>query len=315
MNKKSTIFIAGHAGLVGSAVYRNLSGHGYQNLITIEKSKLDLTDFKKVDHFFRKNNIKYMIICAAKAGGILANKNYPVQFFNENILIQNSLLNLALKYKLKRTIFLGTSCIYPNNSKTPIKEDALLNGKVHETNEAYAIAKIAGIKLCDSLYKQYALDIVALMPTNVYGVNDKYSKKFSHVIPAMIAKFLDAKNKNQKNVKLWGDGSPEREFIFSDDLAEAIYIILKTDKKKLYNLCNNSFPIINVGSGYIYSIKKLAHLLKIKIGFKGKINFDHKFPNGVMKKHLNFHKIKQLGWSPKINLDRGLDIVLKNLPR
>jgi len=313
MNKKSRIFIAGHAGLVGSAVHRNLLGNGYQNLITVGKSKLDLTDFKKVDYFFSKNNIKYMIICAAKAGGILANNNYPVQFFNENILIQNSLLNLALKYKIKRTIFLGTSCIYPNNSKTPIIEEALLNGKIHKTNEAYAVAKIAGIKLCESLYKQYGLDTVALMPTNVYGLNDKYSKKFSHVIPAMIAKFLEAKKKNKKIIKLWGDGSPEREFIFSDDLAEAIYLILRTKKKKLYNLCNNNFPIINIGSGYIYSIKKLAELLKIKIGFKGKIIFDHKFPNGVMKKNLNFNRIQKLGWSPKTNLDLGLDIVLKDL--
>ena len=260
-----------------------------------------------------QNNIKYMIICAAKAGGILANNNYPVQFFNENILIQNSLLNLALKYKLKRTVFLGTSCIYPNNSKTPIIEEALLNGKIHKTNEAYAVAKIAGIKLCESLYKQYGLDTVALMPTNVYGLNDKYSKKFSHVIPAMIAKFLEAKKKNKKIIKLWGDGSPEREFIFSDDLAEAIYLILRTNKKKLYNLCNNNFPIINIGSGYIYSIKKLAELLKIKIGFKGKIIFDHKFPNGVMKKNLNFNRIQKLGWSPKTNLNLGLDIVLKDL--
>ena len=313
MNKKSRIFIAGHAGLVGSAVYRNLLGNGYQNLITVGKSKLDLRDFKKVDYFFSKNNIKYMIICAAKAGGILANNNYPVQFFNENILIQNSLLNLALKYKIKRTIFLGTSCIYPNNSKTPIIEEALLNGKIHKTNEAYAVAKIAGIKLCESLYKQYGLDTVALMPTNVYGLNDKYSKKFSHVIPAMIAKFLEAKKKNKKIIKLWGDGSPEREFIFSDDLAEAIYLILRTNKKKLYNLCNNNFPIINIGSGYICSIKKLAELLKIKIGFKGKIIFDHKFPNGVMKKNLNFNRIQKLGWSPKTNLDLGLDIVLKDL--
>ena len=313
MNKKSTIFIAGHTGLVGSAVYRNLLEHGYKNLITVDKNKLDLTDFKKVDYFFSKNNIQYMIICAAKAGGILANNTYPVEFFNENILIQNSLLNLALKYKVKRTIFLGTSCIYPNNSKTPIKEDALLNGKIHKTNEAYAIAKIAGIQLCSSLYRQYGLDIVALMPTNVYGINDKYSKKFSHVIPAMIAKFLDAKNKSKKIIKLWGDGSPEREFIFSDDLAEGIYTILKTNKKKLYNLCNNNFPIINIGSGYIYSIKKLANLLKRKISYKGKIYFDHKYPNGVMKKDLNFDKIKKLGWSPKINLEQGLDIILKDL--
>jgi GDP-L-fucose synthase len=313
MNKSSKIFIAGHNGLVGSAVYRKLLSHGYKNLITIHKKNLDLTDIRKVNIFFSKNDIEYMIICAAKAGGIIANNNYPVEFFNENILIQNSLLNLALKYKLKRTIFLGTSCIYPDNSKTPISEDALLTGKLHETNESYAIAKIAGIKLCKALYNEYNLDVVALMPTNVYGINDKYSEKFSHVIPAMITKFINAIKKNKKIVKLWGDGSPQREFIFSDDLAEAIYIILKTKKNFLYSLCNNNFPIINIGSGYIYSIKKLAILIKKKIGYNGKIYFDNKYPNGVMKKHLNFNRVKKLNWFPKVNLDQGLDIVIKDL--
>jgi GDP-L-fucose synthase len=313
MNKKSRIFIAGHNGLVGSAVYKNLLNKGYKNLIVINKKKLNLMNFKKVDNFFKKNQIEYMIICAAKVGGIIANTKNPVEFFNENILIQNSLLNLALKYKLKRTIFLGTSCIYPCYSKTPIKEDTLLTGKLHPTNKSYAIAKIAGIELCQALYNQYNLDVVALMPTNVYGVNDKYYDESSHVIPGMITKFLNAKNKNKNIVKLWGDGSPEREFIFSDDLAEAIYKILKISKGKLFNLCDRNFPIINIGSGYIYSIKNIANLLKKKIGYNGKIYFDNKYPNGVMKKHLNFDRIKKLGWLPKINLNKGLNIVLKDL--
>jgi GDP-L-fucose synthase len=313
MNKKSNIFIAGHSGLVGSAVYKNLLSKGYKNLIIINKKKLNLINFKKVDIFFKKNKIKYMIICAAKVGGIVANSQQPVEFFNENILIQNSLLNLALKYKLKRTIFLGSSCIYPRYSKTPIKENTLLTGKLHPTNQSYAIAKIAGIELCKALYNEYNLDVVALMPTNVYGINDKYSDKFSHVIPGMITKFLNAKTRKKNKVKLWGDGSPEREFIFSDDLAEAIYKVLKANKKKLHNLCDNNFPIINIGSGYIYSIKKIANLLKKKIGYNGKIYFDNRYPNGVMKKHLNFDRIKKLGWLPKINLKKGLDIVLKDL--
>ena len=234
MNKNSRIFIAGHNGLVGSAVYRNLIKKNFRNLIVISKDKLDLKDSKKVDRFFKKNRIEYLIICAAKAGGILANSRYPVEFFNENILIQNSLLNAALKFKIKRTIFLGTSCIYPDKVRTPIKEQYLLTGKLHPSNEAYAIAKIAGIKFCNALYNQYKLDVVALMPTNVYGLNDKYSEKDSHVIPAMILKFINAKNKRKKTVEIWGDGSPKREFIYSDDLAEAIHLVLKVTKKKLF---------------------------------------------------------------------------------
>jgi GDP-L-fucose synthase len=215
--------------------------------------------------------------------------------------------------KLKRTIFLGTSCIYPDQARTPIKEDQLLAGKLHNSNEAYAIAKIAGIKLSESLYKQYNLDIVALMPTNVYGINDKYSDKDSHVIPALILKFLRAKKENRKQVEIWGDGSPKREFIFSDDLAEAIYIVLKTSKKKLYKLCNNNFPIINVGTSDIYSIKQLAYLIMNKIKYNGKLFFNKKYPNGVIKKNIDTSRLKKLGWKSKFNLSKGLDIVLKEL--
>jgi len=311
MNKYSKIFIAGHNGLVGSAVFRNLKKHGYKNLIIISKKKLDLKNTKKVDLFFKKKKIEYMVICAALAGGIVANSKYPVDFFNENILIQNSLLNAALKFKLKRTIFLGTSCIYPDKAKTPIKEDLLLTGKIHETNEAYAISKIAGIQLCKALYNQYGLDVVALMPTNIYGMNDRYNDEKSHVIPAMILKFLKAKKSNKKIIKIWGDGTPKREFLYSDDLAEAIRIVLNTSNRKLLKLCQNKFPIINIGSGDIYSIKNLANLIKNKVGFKGNIFFDKRYPNGVAKKNLNYERIKKLNWRPEINLTKGLDIILK----
>jgi GDP-L-fucose synthase len=313
MNKNSRIFIAGHCGLVGSAVYRNLKGKGYKELIVITRKKLDLKDQKKVELFFKKQKIEYLIICAALAGGVVANNNYPVEFFNENILIQNSLLNAALKFKIKRTIFLGTSCIYPYSAKIPIKEDSLLKGKLHETNESYAIAKIAGIQLSKAMHKQYNMDIVALMPTNIYGINDKYDEFTSHVIPGMIKKFITAKNKNKKTIKLWGDGKPIREFLYSDDLAEAIYLILKSPKKKLFKICNNNFPIINVGSGDFYTIKKLANLIKKKIDFKGKIIFDKKFPNGVMNKNLSSARIKKLNWKPSVKLRNGIDIVLNDL--
>ena len=313
MNKNSRIFIAGHNGLVGSAVYRNLIKKKFKNLIVISKDKLDLKDSKKVDKFFKKNRIEYLIICAAKAGGILANSRYPVEFFNENILIQNSLLNAALKFKIKRTIFLGTSCIYPNKSSNPIKEEYLLTGQLHESNQAYAIAKIAGIKLCEALYHQHNLDVVALMPTNVYGINDKYSNMNSHVIPAMLLKFINAKKNKNLLVRLWGDGSPQREFIYSDDLAEAIYRVLLSKKNFIHKICNNNFPIINIGTGEIYSIKQLANIIKFKLGYKGNIVFDKNYPNGVLKKNLNNNKIKKLGWSPKIKLDQGLELVIKDL--
>ena len=313
MNKDSRIFIAGHNGLVGSAVYRNLIKKGYKKIITIPKKKLDLKNQKKVELFFKKNKIEYLVICAALAGGVVANNTYPVEFFNENILIQNSLLNAALKFRIKRTIFLGTSCIYPHKSKIPIKEDFLLKGDLHETNEAYAIAKIAGIKLSKAMYREYGLDIVALMPTNIYGINDKYDEFTSHVIPGMIKKFISAKNKHKKIIELWGNGKPVREFLCSDDLAEAIYKVLKTSKKRLFKICNNDFPIFNVGSGDIYSIKQLADLIKNKIGFPGKIFFNKNFPNGVMNKNLSSSRIKKLGWKPLIKLRDEIDLMLNNL--
>ena len=313
MNKDSRIFIAGHNGLVGSAVYRNLFKKGYKKIITIPKKELDLKNQRKVELFFKKNKIEYLVICAALAGGVVANNTYPVEFFNENILIQNSLLNAALKFRIKRTIFLGTSCIYPHKSKIPIKEDFLLKGDLHETNEAYAIAKIAGIKLAKAMYREYGLDVVALMPTNIYGINDKYDEFTSHVIPGMIKKFIIAKNKHKKKIELWGNGKPVREFLCSDDLAEAIYKVLRSTKKKLFRICNDNFPILNVGSGDIYSIKQLAELIKNKTEFQGKIFFNKNFPNGVMNKNLSFSRIKKLGWQPSVKLKDGINDILNNL--
>jgi len=313
VNKDSRIFIAGHNGLVGSAVYRNLKKKGYKKIITISKKRLDLKNQKKVELFFKKNRVEYLVICAALAGGVVANNTYPVEFFNENILIQNSLLNSALKFRIKRTIFLGTSCIYPYNSKIPIKEDFLLKGDLHETNEAYAIAKIAGIKLSKAMYREYGLDIVTLMPTNIYGINDKYDELTSHVIPGMIKKFIIAKNKHKKKIELWGNGKPVREFLCSDDLAEAIYKVLRSTKKKLFRICNDNFPILNVGSGDIYSIKQLAELIKNKTEFQGKIFFNKNFPNGVMNKNLSFSRIKKLGWQPSVKLKDGINDILNNL--
>ena len=238
-----------------------------------------------------------MVICAALAGGIVANQNYPVEFFNENIMIQNSLLNSALKLKLKRTIFLGTSCIYPHKARTPIKENLLLTGKLHETNEAYAIAKIAGIKLSEAMYRQHNLDIVCLMPTNVYGINDKYSEEKSHVIPGMIYKFLKAKKLKKKKIELWGDGSPRREFLHADDLGSACIFLLENYDDDI---------AINVGVGEDVSIKELAEMIKRIVGFEGTVEWDSSKPDGTPRKLLDVSRLTDLGWKAKISLEDGI---------
>ena len=233
MKKTDSIFIAGHNGLVGSAVLNLLVKKGYKKIIKVDRKKLDLQDFKKVKSYFKNKKIDYMIMAAARAGGILANSTNQKDFFLENVEIQNSLLNLALDKKIKRTIFLGTSCIYPKLSKTPIKEEALLTGKLEKTNQCYAIAKISGIKLCEALTEDFKLDIICLMPTNVYGHNDNFHKVNGHVIPAMITKFEEAIKKKKNEITLLGTGKPLREFIHADDLASAIIFSLNLKKKKI----------------------------------------------------------------------------------
>ncbi len=310
MKKSDKIFIAGHNGLVGSSVYNLLKKKGFKNLILVNRKKLDLRDFKKVKYFFKNKKIDYMVIAAAKAGGIIANSLNQKNFFFENIEIQNSLLKLAYEKKIKRTIFLGTSCIYPKFSKIPIKEDSLLTGSLEKTNQCYAIAKIAGIKLCEALFEDHKLDIVCLMPTNVYGENDKFHSIDGHVIPAMISKFEYAKERGLKQVKLLGTGKPVREFIHSNDLASAIYLCLKTAKKDYNKIFKGSLPILNVGTKDYISIKNLSILIARYINFKGKIFFDKNSPDGTHKKNLDSSRILKLGWSPKINFRDGLKKVI-----
>ena len=312
MNKKDTIFIAGHKGLVGSSVLSSLKRRGFKKIITVDRKKLDLRDYKKVEIFFKKKKIDYMVMAAAKAGGIIANSRNQKDFFIENIEIQNSLLKLALKKKIKRTIFLGTSCIYPKYSKTPIVEDSLLTGKLEKTNQCYAIAKIAGIKLCETLYEDHNLDIVCLMPTNVYGINDNFDKLNGHVIPAMISKFIDARKKKSKLIKLLGTGRPIREFIYSDDLADAIIKCLIISNNKFRRKFKSKLPMINVGSGESISKLKLSKLIAKFVNFRGKIMFDKNFPDGTYKKNLNSKNIYNLGWRPKVKLHEGLKKVIKN---
>ena len=316
MKKTDKIFIAGHNGLVGKATLDLLKKKGFKNLITVSRKKLDLRDKIKVTKYFKNKKIDYMIMAAARAGGIIANSTNQKDFFLENVEIQNSLLNLALDKKIKRTIFLGTSCIYPKHSKTPIKEEALLTGKLEKTNQCYAIAKISGIKLCEALTEDFKLDIICLMPTNVYGHNDNFHKVNGHVIPAMITKFEEAIKKKKNEITLLGTGKPLREFIHADDLALAIIFSLNLKKKKkIKNLFRSSMPILNIGTKEIVSIKKLSKLIAKFTGFKGKINFDKQSPDGTFKKDLDISKVTKLGWSSKIKLFDGLKGVIEKRKR
>ncbi|MDA9629846.1 NAD-dependent epimerase/dehydratase family protein [Candidatus Pelagibacter sp.] len=311
--KNSSIFLAGHNGLVGSAVLRQLKSLNFKKIITIPRKNLDLTNRDAVKNFFKKKKIDYLVMAAARVGGILANKNYQDEFLLDNINIQNNLLLLAKEKKIKRTIFLGSSCIYPKKSKTPIKESSLLTGKLEKTNECYAVAKIAGIKLSEAMMYRYKLDVVAIMPTNTYGINDNFDVDNSHVIPAMLSKFLKAKKYNQNFVKLYGTGKPEREFIYSDDLASAIVKMLFISKNKLIKKFDKNLPIINVGTGKNVSIKNLALLIKKITKYNGKILFDSNFPDGTFKKNLDSKIIKSFGWTPKIKIGEGLNRVYNSI--
>jgi len=309
LKKQSKIYIAGHNGLVGSSVHNLLLRHGYKNILCKRKKDLDLTDEKKVDIFFKKNKPKYLIICAAKVGGILHNKTYPLEFLLENFLIEKNLLIAAKKYNIERTIFLGSSCIYPKKSKTPIKESHLMSGKLEKTNESYALSKIMGIKISEILYEKYKKDIICLMPTNLYGKNDNFDVTSSHVIPGLISKFLNAKKK-KLDVEVWGSGRPIREFLHVDDLANAIFTVLKTDKKKINKIFKGKLPIINIGSGESITIKKLTLLIKKITNYKGKIFFNKNYPDGTMNKNLDSTMIKKLKWKAKIKLATGLQEII-----
>ena len=310
MKKKSYIFLAGHKGLVGSSLLNLLKRKGYKNIITVDKKKLNLRDYKKVKNFFKNKKIDYLIMAAARAGGIIANSSNQKDFFIENVEIQNSLLQLALDKKVKRTIYLGTSCIYPKFAKNPISENSLLTGELEKTNQCYAIAKISGIKLSEALFQDYKLNIICLMPTNVYGNNDNFDKINGHVIPAMVTKFIEAKKKSKKIVKLLGTGKPIREFIHSDDLAEAILKCLNVSSKKMNKIFNGKLPILNIGTGENIKIINLAKMISKFLNYRGKIRFDKRFPDGTYRKNLNSKIIKKLGWRPRISLKNGLKEVI-----
>lgn len=297
MNKKSKIYVAGHLGLVGSAITRKLQRDGYKNLVLRSKDELDLMDFKKVQEFFKKEKPEYVFLAAAKVGGIMANKTYKADFIYQNLQIQNNIIYNAWKFGVKKLLFLGSSCIYPANCPQPIKENYLLSGKLEETNDAYAVAKIAGIKMCQSFNEQYKTNFIAVMPTNLYGPRDNFDLESSHVLPAMIRKFHEAKVKKEKKAVLWGTGKVYREFLYVDDLADACVFLINN---------YNSSEIINIGTGKDLTIRELAEKVKKIVGFKGKIRWDVSKPDGTKRKKLDVSRLKKTGWKPKTELEPGI---------
>ncbi len=304
------IYIAGHKGMVGSALARKLRGDKKIKLITKEKNELNLIDQSKVQDFFKNEKIDQVYLAAARVGGIYANNKYPAEFIYQNIMIQTNIIHAAFKHDVKKLLFLGSSCIYPKNSTQPIKENELLNGKLEATNEPYAIAKIAGIKMCESYNLQYhdshKLDYRSIMPTNLYGPGDNFNPLTGHVIPAMIYRFHKGKIENTPFVDIWGQGTVRREFLYVDDMADASIHLMNLDRE-IYNqftepMCSH----INVGSGQEITIEELAKLIKEVVGYKGQINFDTTKPEGTPRKLLDSKVINSLGWSPKFDLRNGL---------
>jgi GDP-L-fucose synthase len=297
ISKNSKIFVAGHRGLVGSAVVRRLKIHGFKNILTISKNKLDLTNQSKTYNFLKKNKPKFIIICSAKVGGILANNTFKAEFIYDNLQIQNNLIHNAYINKIDNLIFLGSSCVYPRDCKQPIKEKYLLNGELEKTNEPYAIAKIAGIKLCESYNYQYGTNYLCLMPTNTFGPNDNYNLKTSHFIPALIRKAHELKKNKNKTLYLWGSGKVRREAIYVDDIADAcIHFMNKKTKESL----------INIGSGKDYTILQFAKKILNIVGVKAHIKLDRTKPDGTPRKLLDITEAKKYGWKSKITLEDGL---------
>jgi len=310
------IYIAGHKGMVGSAIKRIFIKNDFKNILSNTRKELDLLDSYKVFDWFAANKPDVVIIAAAKVGGIYANNNFPVNFLLENIKIQNNVIEAAWKTGSRRLLFLGSSCIYPKLTAQPIKEDSLSTGELEKTNEWYATAKISGIKLCEALNKQYGFDSICLMPTNLYGPGDNYHSTNSHVVPSLIKRFYDAKNLNKREVVCWGSGIPRREFLHVDDLAEAILFTLKywDPSSKNAPLTKKGSPLLhlNVGTGVDITIKKLAEKIAKTIGYKGEIIWDRTKPDGTPQKLLDISKLSKMGWSSKIDLEKGLIDTFKN---
>lgn len=302
MNTNSKIYIAGHKGMVGSAIYRNLQNRGFTNIVSRTSQELDLRNKDAVAAFFAQEQPEYVFLAAAKVGGIVANNTYKADFLYDNLMIQNNVIHQSYVHGVKKLLFLGSSCIYPKLAPQPLKEEYLLTGLLEPTNEPYAIAKIAGIKMCDAYRSQYGCNFISVMPTNLYGPNDTYDLQNSHVLPAMLQKFHEAKINNLPNVILWGDGSPLREFLHVDDLAEACWFLMQQYEE---------YGPINIGIGIDLSIKELAYLVKNIVGYEGELIWDTSKPNGTPRKLMDVSKINTLGWSATIPLEKGIAEVYK----
>ncbi len=303
MEKSSKIYVAGHRGMVGSAIYRKLHKEGYENIVTRTSKELDLRNQEEVAAFFENEKPDYVFLAAAKVGGIIANNTYRADFLYENLQIQNNVIHSAYKYGVKKLMFLGSSCIYPKFAPQPLKEDTLLTGTLEPTNEPYAIAKIAGIKMCEAYRAQYNCNFISVMPTNLYGINDNYHPQNSHVLPALIRRFHEAKLNKAEFVEIWGTGSPLREFMFSDDLADACFFLMQN---------YNESDFINIGTGHDISIKDLALLVKKIIGYEGELRFDTTKPDGTPRKLMDVSKLHALGWKHSIELAEGIELAYEN---
>lgn len=297
MEKTSQIYVAGHRGLVGSAIVRALTKEGHRNILTRTREELDLTSQAQVEKFFGENKIDYVFLAAARVGGILANDTYPVEFLYENLMIQSNVLHAAHKQGVKKLEFLGSSCVYPRMAPQPITEDSLLTGPLEKTNEAYAVAKIAGIKLAEYYTRQYQFQTISLMPTNLYGPYDNFDLKSSHVLPALIRKFHEAKIRDERTVEIWGTGAPRREFLFIEDMGGAAVYLMKN---------YNDPTLINVGVGEDITIKELAEVIKEVVGYEGELVFDETKPDGTPRKLLDVTKLKKAGWEAKTPLREGI---------
>ena len=302
------IYIAGHRGLVGSALVRNLQQRGITNLITRTHNELNLTCQQDVNDFFKDENIDVVILAAAKVGGIQANNIYPADFIYENLMIESNVIHAAYQYKVRRLLFLGSSCIYPKAVAQPMREDALLTDVLEPTNEPYALAKIAGIKLCESYNRQYDTDFRSVMPTNLYGVGDNFHKENSHVIPALIRRFHEAKINHEAEVVVWGSGKPMREFLYVDDMASASIHVLDLDKEIYQKNTEAMLSHINVGSGVDCTISELAITVKEVVGYTGLLSFDASKPDGAARKLMDVTRLKKLGWQYQVSLKEGLAV-------
>jgi GDP-L-fucose synthase len=314
MDKNARIYVAGHRGLVGSAIVRNLEGKGYTNILKRTHAELDLTDAAAVDAFFAKHKPEYVFLAAAKVGGIVANNSYPAEFIRDNLAIQTNVIHSAWKHGVTRLMFLGSSCIYPKMAPQPMREDCLLTGPLEPTNRPYALAKIAGIEMCWSYNRQYGTKYLAVMPTNLYGPGDNYHPENSHVIPALLRKFHEAKQRGERTVTIWGTGAPRREFLYSDDMADACVFLMNLPDDKYTSLLGSDEsktgrfepPLVNVGVGEDVTIKELAELVGKVVGFDGDLVFDTTKPDGTPRKLMDVGRLRGIGWMFTVGLEEGL---------